>query len=228
MVKFSEMSFSEKITLLVTVVGLIISVVALKIAHQANIFSSENSDLIYDTEVVAKKMEKPQEFDFESGIIKLEFPIEITPKIEQGKVRNVYSVTINENEDYSITRLEKSNKNEMKAIYKLRGTAEQIEKSPMDMFIFYVDYTNNIYYDYVLFLPTYGENKPGIKVNGVAKSKKGLLLMSVKTVPFTQYDLLSKGFYDEELQTEDYTFLKHDDVLQEIRDIKKYFNELIL
>lgn len=221
-------SFSDKIVFIITVGGLIISLVALALSFQANKFSFDNADLEYETKVYAGDLSNTSDIDMGNGVNRINLPLKVRPKINQGKVKAVYSIVNNGENDYSITKLRKSKNNEIEPNYILQGTAEQIEKEPIDMFVLYVDYSNNISYDYVLILPEYSKHSAASIINEEPNTQDGLMLMGVRIKTFSQYNLLSREYYEQELIDEDYTILEHDEVLKEIKETKKYFSDLIL
>lgn len=175
--------FNSCISLIITIViAFCINSQQLAISKSNKLLTENNQNLVYNTQVEIGDLSKSSSINVKENITDIKFDFKVKPTRSQGNIKSVYAYIYN-NELETLTHLNVSSVNEVKANFSIKGNAEKIKTSILDMFILYVDYKNNIYYDYVFFIPKYTEHHPSqytrdIDGNEINDSATGLQLIA--------------------------------------------------
>ncbi|WP_139243506.1 hypothetical protein [Enterococcus gilvus] len=155
--------------------------------------------------------------DSDDKQLSVEIPLKIDLKKKSGETKTrllVMNEDINHQEDLSFLAFKKDGSDEFE--YKRRGIKKDLERTPIDFFIVYIDYNDNIDYEYHLLCPEY-------RFEDLYTSKGNTIKMKSKFYKFTKYEMISDFKYKESVQ--DYKeghkntkliFSKHKDVKTKI------------
>lgn len=210
-----------------------ISDTQLEISKSNKILTENNQNLIYDTQISLGNIDKSSRIVATENLTEIKFDFKVTPKKVQGNIKSVYAY-IHDNELETLTHLNVSTVNEVNANYSIKGNGEQFKNTVLDMYILYVDYKNNIYYDYVFFIPKYTEHhvsqySKDADGNEINDTTVGLVLMELEYKIISQYEAISKKDYTTIVENyKHFDFTSHDDVLKNVTQIKTYIKQNLI
>lgn len=181
-----------------------------KIADQSRDLADINTPLTYTAKVLARtKQPVTVSVSNTSKQVSLSIPVKITSKVETGQAKHVYaavrSVDANDNtkpidERFSFVNLEgKSTKN---LDLNVSAEPDKIKKTPIQAYVIYLDMNNNIVFDYYVIFPTYIDGgHAGAIIDGKDdKLPSQVTPIKYRYVYFTNYDLVSRSSYDDEVK----------------------------
>jgi hypothetical protein len=229
--KDSILVFNSCVSLIVTIIiAFFINSQQLAISESNKILTENNQDLVYNTQVEIGDLSESSSINVKENMTEIKFDFKVIPSKSQGNIKTVYAYIYN-NELETFTCLNVSSVNEVKANYSIKGNAEKFKNSVLDMFILYVDYKNNIYYDYVFFIPKYTEHHASqytkdIDNNEMSDSAIGLQLVKLEHKTINQYELVSKKDYATIVDSYgSFEFMPHDDLLKNVNQVKTYIKQ---
>lgn len=210
-----------------------ISDTQLEISKSNKILTENNQNLVYNTQIEIGDLSKSSSIKVKENTTEIKFDFKVKPTKSQGNIKSVYAYIYN-NELETLTHLNVSSVNEVKANYSIKGNAREFKNSVLDMFILYIDYKNNIYYDYVFFIPKYTEHHASqyikdIEGNEINNSATGLQLVKLEPNTINQYELVSKKDYATIVDSyASFDFMPHDDLLKNVNQVKTYIKQNLM
>lgn len=198
-----RLKFIPLLTLLSTIVIAVFTI----IISSSNLETVKNNQkLTYDTNVLSVKGSKLELEEDTKGNQKIKLPMKIENTIESGKIKVIYVVTKDADEDTGYRFIKLNYNAENGFDYIMNGTVDQLKRLSINFFVYYIDMSDNIYYDYVVVFAEYHDVVNNIIIknedNSVVQeeNRKKIILKKSNMAILSQYDFVTSTIYDEKVK----------------------------
>lgn len=189
-----------------------------------NKIDNRNRSLEYKSELRITEGVRMNNYKQSQGV---EIPLSICYKISQGKAKSVY-VVINNEDKMNFNKLKEEN-GSVDFTYKIESNIHEITKKIIDMYMVYIDYQDNLYYEYIVMYPRYIEAGKLRADYGNEGSEEGsqYMLADTEIQTFNKYELLSESLYTNSVKKDEFDVLEYSKLIREIDELKTCVSKII-